>query len=59
MSSFLDRFVGRTQTITKQGIDELLKGKDDTLLYTNTHKSFARSSSHQRMNPHPFQPKEI
>jgi hypothetical protein len=52
MSSFLDRFIGRTQTITKLGPEGLLKGREDNIIYTNTHKSFARSSTHQRLNPH-------
>lgn len=47
MSSFLDRFAGRTQTVSKLGIEQLFKDRQETLIYTNTHKSFARSSTHQ------------
>jgi hypothetical protein len=52
MSSFLDRFVGRTQTISKLGPEQLFKGTEEALICTNTHKSFARSSGqHVRQQP--------
>ena len=56
MSSFLDRFVGRTQTVSKLGPEQLFKGKEEATVYTNTHKSFARSSTHHLGTPHPPHP---
>lgn len=39
--TFLERFQGKTNTITKQGIENALKGpQDHSLIYTNTQKSF-------------------
>jgi len=45
-SDFLSRFIGKAQTIPKQGIETMLKGTTDTLIYTNTIKSFNRTPSH-------------
>lgn len=46
MSSFLDRFVGRTQVVSKLGPEQLFKTSEEPI-YTHTHKSFARSSTQQ------------
>ena len=40
--TFLERFQGKTSTVSKLGIESALKGpQDHSLIYTNTHKSFA------------------
>lgn len=43
MSSFLDKFIGKTQTISKLGPEQMLKGSDQNIIYTNTNKSFNRA----------------
>ncbi len=44
-ATFLERFQGKTTTITKQGPEGLLRGSSDTLIYTHTHKSFMNMNS--------------
>jgi hypothetical protein len=56
MSSFLDRFVGRTQTVSKLGPEQLFKGREEAI-YTHTHKSFLRASTQQLRQSKP-QPSE-
>jgi hypothetical protein len=58
MSSFLDRFIGKTQIISKLGPEQLFKGREENVLYTNTHKSFTSSYNHQRRHPRQLPPKE-
>ena len=43
--TFLSRFQGKTATISKLGIEDTLKGSNDTILYTNTYKSFGNMAS--------------
>ncbi len=50
MSSFLDKFIGKTQMISKFGPEQMLKGNDLNIIYTNTNKSFERSFNNQRKN---------
>jgi len=45
-NTFLDRFQGKTKTITKLGLENVLKGPTDTVVYTNTHKSFGIMPPH-------------
>lgn len=42
-SNFLLKFQGKITTVSKQGPDNLLKGSEAALIYTNTAKSFASS----------------
>jgi hypothetical protein len=42
-SNFLDRFTGKTQILSKRGLESVLQGDADEL-YTNTLKSFRRDT---------------
>lgn len=43
-SNFLDKFQGKMTTISKLGIENLFKGKEDSSVYTNTVKTFNNKS---------------
>lgn len=47
-NTFLNKFIGKTQTISKHGPEELLKGAEHSVIYTNTRKSFDRLNTHPK-----------